>query len=207
MNMSTNAGHSDVWTQLKQGNQQALLDLYNAHYIGLLNYGCKLTGNRELTNDCITQVLLRLWDCRERLPSVGNIRSYLLTCLRRELMSELKKSVRAEKYHRSLQNGMHATDLPYEEYIIELQTNAAWKEKLGHAFGKLTDREKELLRLRFFEDMSYDEMAEQCNITKRTAYNIIHAAIKTLKVELTGNRPADSRVSFNPALLMLFFFL
>jgi len=50
-------------------------------------------------------------------------------------------------------------------------------------------------------------MAKQCNITKRTAYNIIHAAIKTLKMELIGNVPAGSRISFNPALLMLFFFL
>jgi RNA polymerase sigma-70 factor (ECF subfamily) len=205
--MSTNASHSDVWIQLQQGDQQALLNLYNAHYIGLMNYGCKLTGNRELTNDCITQVLLRLWDCRDRLPSVDNVRSYLLTCLRRELMAELKKNVRADKHHRLLQNGMHTTDLPYEEYIIELQTNAAWKEKLHHAFGKLTDREKELLRLRFFDDLSYDDIAAQCNITKRTAYNIIHAAIKSLKADLTGNHPAASRVSFNPALLMLFFFI
>jgi RNA polymerase sigma-70 factor (ECF subfamily) len=170
-----------------------------------MNYGCKLTGNRELTYDCITQVLLRLWDCRERLPAVDNVRSYLLTCLRRELMSELKKTVRTEKYHRSLQGGIHAADLPYEEYIIELQTNAAWKEKLGQAFGKLTEREKELLRLRFFDDLTYDEIAAQCNISKRTAYNIIHAAIKTLRVELTGIHPAGSRLSFNPALLMLFF--
>ena len=201
--MSANAGHSDVWSQLQQGDQQALLNLYNAHYIGLMNYGCKLTGNRDLTNDCITQILLRLWDCRDRLPHVENIRSYLLTCLRRELMAELKKAALSNKHHRLLQNGMHDADLPYEEYIIELQTNAAWKEKLTQAFSKLTEREKELLRLRFFDDLNYDEIAAQCNITKRTAYNIIYTAIKTLKADLTGNHPATDRVMHNPELLLL----
>jgi DNA-directed RNA polymerase specialized sigma24 family protein len=38
-----------------------------------------------------------------------------------------------------------------------------------------------LLRLKFFEDLDYEEIACQCGITKRTAYNIIHSALRTLK--------------------------
>ena len=80
--METQACHT--WTQLQNGQQHALLELYNQHYVGLMNYGMKLTGQRELTSECITQILLRLWDSRARLPVVENVRSYLLTCLRRE---------------------------------------------------------------------------------------------------------------------------
>ena len=181
--MLAKASHSETWTQLQKGNQQALLALYDRHYIGLLNYGIKLTGNRELTRDCITQILLRLWDNRAKLPPVENVRSYLLTCLRRELIGELKGESARMNRNLIVQRSLTDAELPYEEYLIESQTNKVLREKLMKAFEKLTEREKELLRLRFFEDLDYDEIAAQCSITKRTAYNIIHTAIKTLKAD------------------------
>jgi RNA polymerase sigma factor (sigma-70 family) len=181
--MLVKASHSEIWKQLQIGNQQALLALYDRHYIGLLNYGMKLTGNRELTRDCITQILLRLWDNRQKLPPVENVRSYLLTCLRREMISELKGETARITRNLNAQRSLSDAELPYEEYLIQAQTNEALRERLVKAFEKLTEREKELLRLRFFEDLDYDEIAAQCSITKRTAYNIIHTAIKTLKAD------------------------
>jgi RNA polymerase sigma-70 factor (ECF subfamily) len=186
------ASHADIWARLKNNDQQALLALYNKHYIGLINYGIKLTKNRELTNDCITQILLRLWDKRNELPPVENVRAYLLTCLRRELFNELRLENSRIARHRALQKETDQTELPYDEYIIRLQTNKALKDKLARAMEKLTGREKELLQLKFFEDLDYDEIALQCGISKRTAYNIIHNAIKTLKTGLVTNRPSNS---------------
>lgn len=181
--MPAKFSHNETWAQLQKGNQQALLALYDRHYIGLLNYGIKLTGNRDLTRDCITQILLRLWDNRHKLPPVENVRSYLLTCLRHELIAELKGETARTNRNTIVQRNLSDAELPYEEYLIQLQTGKALREKLVKAFEKLTEREKELLRLRFFEDLDYDEIAAQCSITKRTAYNIIHTAIKTLKAD------------------------
>ena len=207
--MHNDLSHTEIWTQLQNGDQQALLALYNKYYLGLINYGIKLTGNRELTNDCITQILLRLWDKRGDLPSVENVRSYLLTCLRRELIAELKSATDRAVKGSIFQKSFNETELPYEEYIIQLQTSKVLREKLCKALDQLTDREKELLRLKFFDDLGYDEIAVQCGITKRTAYNIIHNALKTLKTGLLDQRPNE--VLYNPVLLaivcLIFFYL
>lgn len=204
---SYEASHMEIWAQLKSGNHQALLALYNKHYLGLTNYGLKLTQNRELTNDCITQVLLRLWDKRNELPAVENVRSYLLTCLRRELFNELRlESSRTARY-RALQKESDQTELPYDEYIIRVQTNKVLKDKLAKAMAKLTDREKELLQLKFFEDFDYDEIAFRCGISKRTAYNIIHHAIKTLKLGFADIQPSNSPLYSTLALLVACFII
>jgi hypothetical protein len=50
----------------------------------------------------------------------------------------------------------------------------------------LTDREKELLQLKFCGDLDYDEISARCGITKRTAYNIIYASLKTLRMVMDG---------------------
>jgi RNA polymerase sigma factor (sigma-70 family) len=189
--MPATNGHMGIWAKLKAGDQNALLELYNVHYLGLINYGIKLTGNRSLANESITQVLLRLWDNRNRLPEVENVRSYLLTCLRNEMLAELKSESNRLTKNQLLKFTGESCEASYEEYLIAIQSNREMKERLFRAFDKLTAREKELLKLKFFEDLDYDEIASRCRITKRTAYNIIHAAVKTLKVELVqqkGNR-------------------
>jgi hypothetical protein len=38
--------------------------------------------------------------------------------------------------------------------------------------------------MKFFEDVDYDEIARLCNISRRTAYNIIHDSLKILRAEL-----------------------
>src|ERR1700754_1448181 len=116
--MLAKASHSETWKLLQNGHQQALLALYDSHYIGLLNYGIKLTGNRDLTRDCITQILLRLWDNRQKLPAVENVRSYLLTCLRRELIGELKGESARTNRNIIVQRTLSEAELPYEEYLI-----------------------------------------------------------------------------------------
>lgn len=199
--MPLNASLTDVWTELKKGNRDALLVLYKSHYVGLMNYGLKLTGNRMLTKDCITQVLLRLWDNRHKLPDVQNIRSYLLTCMRNELLTELKSESARTARIKGFQNAGERSELSYEEYIISVQTDKEQKDKLARAMEKLTSREKELLKMKYFEDKGYDELAEECGITKRTAYNIIHAALKTLKANLTHQQ--KDRLIHIPVILFL----
>lgn len=181
--MLNDASHNEPWARLLQGDPESLVALYNTYYLGLVNYGLKITGDRDLTNDCITQVLLKLWDKRASLSPVSNPRSYLLSCLRNEIYAELKsESVRLARA-RAIQRLSGDAEPSYEESLIEGQTNKALRDHLEKGFKRLTAREKELLRLKFFEDLDYTEIASRCHITKRTAYNIIHTALKTLKAD------------------------
>ncbi|HRN57295.1 MAG TPA: hypothetical protein PLL71_12630, partial [Agriterribacter sp.] len=128
--MPSKTSHTESWIQLQNGNKQALCEIYNQHYIGLMNYGIKLTGRRDLTRDCITQILLRLWDNRSKLPCIENVRSYLLTSLRRELTGEIKMEGNRSVKNRLFGQSIQTTEAPYEEYIVELQHNKEMKEKL-----------------------------------------------------------------------------
>jgi RNA polymerase sigma factor (sigma-70 family) len=179
--MLYDASHNEIWDRLRNGDRDALLSIYNNFYLGLVNYGLRISGDRFLTTGCITQVLLRLWDKHQSLPPVQNLRVYLSTCLRNEIFAELRSENTRLTRCRAVQRFFDESEPSYEECLIESQTNRALKEKLRKALYNLTAREKELIRLKFFEDLDYDEISAQCGITKRTAYNIIHTALKNLK--------------------------
>jgi RNA polymerase sigma factor (sigma-70 family) len=177
----------ETWHNFIQGDQSAFNDLYKQHYLGLINYGTKWTGDRSRANDYIIEMLLGLWDKRATLPEVKNVRSYLLTCARTFILQKL----RSDKVHESKINHLYTSqdqhELSYEDYMIKIQSDSDLKRKLTQCLNKLTDRQKELLQYRYFDNMDYDEIALTCNITKRTAYNIVHDALKILKESMKGS--------------------
>jgi len=196
----------NVWTMLRNGDENALLSLYNHHYLGLINFGIKITGDRTFTHDCITQLLIELWDKRATLPVVNNVRCYLLTSLKHKILFEIKaKQIKDGKFA-NIESFQNHQEMSYEEHLIKLQTDEGLKQKLNKAFLKLTPRQKQLLQMKFFEDIDYNEIARSCNITRRTAYNIIHDSLKILKAELykmEKDHAGISSAGFLPIAIML----
>jgi RNA polymerase sigma factor (sigma-70 family) len=196
--------HRITWLEFKSGSEVALHDLYRQHYLGLINYGIKLTSDRQYSNDCIVEMLLALWEKRIKLPDVENVRSYLLTCLRTVVLQHIRSDkLRGlkESYAHSLTDHQ---ELSYEEYITNIQTDLIIKEKLTRSLNKLTARQKELLQLKFFDNLDYDEIASKCNISKRTAYNIVYDALKILKDDLRKEGNEDSFHLLSLVSLLLF---
>jgi len=193
------------WERLLRNDPEALSVLYREHYLGLINYGFRLTGDRDISNDCIVQVFIELWEKRLSLPAVHNVRAYLITCLHRKILLELKLNRR-----RLVREAEGLDELPewedsYEELLLGQQMEEEWKQKLSRALARLTKRQVELLRLRFYENESYDAIAVKCGITKRTAYNIVHDALTILRETLEADmrNRGDAAAGIPVALLVL----
>ncbi|HEY8388798.1 MAG TPA: sigma-70 family RNA polymerase sigma factor [Parasegetibacter sp.] len=177
---------NEHWNQLREGKSEALSALYRIHYVGLMNYGFRLIQDRDKVNDSIISVLIDLWNKRSTLPEVKNVRAYLITSLYRRIILEIKSDRKREEQTEELLEIQEQNEMSCEDILLKNEENREFNQIFLKAFKKLTERQKELLRLKFFEDMDYDSIAIKCAITKRTAYNIIHDALKILKNELKG---------------------
>jgi len=182
--MSEREDHKLVWKSIITGDVNALSKLYKQHYPGLINYGRTIVNDRDFVNNCFMEMLIEFWDKRSALPEVENARSYLMTSLRRAILHALKSDKRRQIKHIELQQISVDHQWSYEEHLVKLQSDINLKTKIAKAMGRLTARQQELIRLKFFENLSYDEIAGQCGITKRTAYNIIYDGIRILQAEL-----------------------
>jgi len=169
------------WGGMVGGDRNAFLALYNSHYQALFSYGIALTANRELTKDSLQELFLEIWNKQSSLnKEIKNVRSYLFTWLRRNIFREL-----------ALQSGENCTDemvenfatkeMCYEELLIAFQQSEEKKEKLRSALKKLTKQQLEMIRLKFFENLSYAEMAAKTSLAPRTVYNLMYEAIRHLR--------------------------
>ena len=182
MEVSEHKCLKQLWLGFRDGREADLFALYEAFYNPLYNYGFLFVKSREVVEDVINQMFLDLWNRKERLPAVENVRAYLFTYLKREILKEKRRELK-----QSALEDCHTTEL-FEEsiqrYIIQLQIKEESKARLLKAIDKLSDTQKQIIQLKFYENLSYEKIAEKLNLSKRTAYNNVNLALTRLKLEL-----------------------
>ncbi|MBS0026716.1 RNA polymerase sigma factor [Chitinophaga sp. 22321] len=179
--MSYEEDNSTYWERLRAGDKQALFALYNNTYSHLLRFGLKLCGSDELVKDCITQLFLQLWNRHATLRPVTNVPAYLFTALKRQLLDQLAYQSKIHAAIHRMTDQEAERELSYEEIIIQVQRDEELKQRLQQAMKTLTPRQIELVRLKFFEGLTYEQIASQTSQTVKTAYNTIYDAIKALR--------------------------
>ena len=169
------------WQGLREGDKESFFSLYNNTYFHLVRWGLKVTANDELVKDCVTQLFFQLWDRRSRLNPVSNVKAYLFTSLKRMLIDQLGHHSKIDAAITQLADEEILNELSYEEIIVGVQRDEELKEKLRRAMQQLTPRQTELIRLVFFEGLTYEEVAARTSQSIKTAYNTIYNAIQLLR--------------------------
>lgn len=169
---------SELLKDFKSGDEQSLFLLMQYYYNDLFRYGVKFTADTEKTKDIINQFFLHIWDQRSKMTAVENIKNYLVVSFKRFLIQQLRKKKINIPF---IQQQEELTELPYESYIIATQQDSIIKKMLHDMIAALPPRQKQLLQMRFYEQMSYEAIAEKTSLSVRTVYNKLHEAVKTLR--------------------------
>lgn len=169
---------TEIWNKIKQGDKNAFMQLYQSQYQQLFRLGCRVHTDRELVKDCIHEMFCEIWTGREKVQQVSNSRAYLFTYLKRKMLKELNK-VGLTQFAQDPEQHSHETS--YEELLIGLQADEEMKLKLQSVLKKLTKSQLEVIRLKYYESLSYEEVATALQIQPRTAYNLVYEALKLLR--------------------------
>ena len=176
---------SNYWCNIIGGDKEAFLLFYHKYYRALFCYGFSLSADRELTKDCIQELFLDIWNTRSTLnKDVENIQSYLFTWLRRKISRKQLRLSKDRDYQHSVESNQ-GSEFCYEELLIAFQQTEEKKEQLKRALETLTKKQLEIIRLKFFENLSYSQISAKTSLTTRSVYNIIHLAITRLRAAMT----------------------
>ena len=172
------------WLCMTKGDKNAFLNIYEENYQKLFSYGYSLTCDKDLTKDCIQEVFMEIWNTRITLKSdVNNVQAYLFTWLRRKI-SSVHLGIQREAYFHSSFNIYDENEHSYEDLLVAFQNSKERREKLAKALNNLTPKQVEMVRLKFFEKLTYAQIAEKTNLTTHTIYNTIFLAIQLLRKEM-----------------------
>jgi len=172
-----------IWQSLLKGNEAAFEQLMKLHFKALFNYGTKYTSDVELVKDCIQELFLGIWNKRNQLNTDVNPRPYLLASLRRALHRKLQKEGRL-LYNNSGDMSIHFdVEISVEQKIIDSESLLLLKKKMEESLIKLPKRQKEVVYLKYFQNLNRDEIAEIMDIHPQTVSNILQLALKRFRAD------------------------
>ncbi|MBE9460691.1 RNA polymerase sigma factor [Dyadobacter subterraneus] len=170
-----------IWQRFLAGEVEAFDHLMKLHFRTLFHYGSKFSRDKEFVKDNIQDLFLVLWERRQNLSSDIAVKPYMMASLRRLMhRSALSKPILADTSVENT-NGNFDIEFSVEEEYIENESSLVVTQKLKKLLDELPLRQKEVVYLKFFQEMDRSQISEVMNISPQTVSNLLQIAIKQLK--------------------------
>ncbi|MCK5134942.1 MAG: sigma-70 family RNA polymerase sigma factor [Bacteroidales bacterium] len=175
---------SQLWSELKNGNPEVLNFLFHEFYNDLYFYGTKLINDKNLIIDTIQDIFLNLWEGKKRLSDVQHIKAYLFKIFRNRLLKAPQKNTILF----SLEDSNRIPDKEFiisqEDIIIEQETRSQISKTIITVLEELTDKQKEILYLKFYCNLSNTEISQTISIKKQSVSNLLNRSINTFRKKI-----------------------
>ena len=179
----------DIWNEFRSGSKSALSYIYFQNYPSMFQYGIKFDNNPEFIKDCIQDVFFMLIQAGEKLGSTNNIRFYLLKSLKNKILKELGKKQRG----RIVEAPVFEFDSRFilEDELSQKEECTKRENALENALKKLSNRQREIIYLRFECELDYNQICELMQLKYDSARQLVLRAINSLRkiIDAQNNTP------------------
>jgi RNA polymerase sigma factor (sigma-70 family) len=170
-----------IWQRFLAGEVEAFDHLMTLHFRTLFHYGSKFSRDKEFVKDNIQDLFLVLWERRQMLSQDIAVKPYMMASLRRLMhRSSMSKPLLSDNSVEEIK-GNFEIEFSVEEEYIENESSLVVTQKLKKMIDELPLRQKEVIYLKFFQEMDRSQISEVMNISPQTVSNLLQIAIKQLK--------------------------
>lgn len=169
----------NLWKLCLTGDKEAFKEIYCRFYSLLYNYGSKLVKDRDLVEDCIQDVFIKLIQNYHSLSVTPNVKGYLIKALRNKLYDTLEKERITDDI--SLYEEVFVTDelLPLLSFD---DTDTDYRAKhLMKVFSELSPHQQEIIYLYYVNELKHEEIAMVMEINYQSSKNLLFRALSKLK--------------------------
>lgn len=164
-------------------DQEAFKELFFDFYPSLCVFAERYVSSPEACEDIVQETFYNLWKNRKKIEVTSSFRNLLITSVKNSCVDYLRKqSVR--RIHSERQIYHENIDTPEEIYTV-----SELEEMLKTALDRLPPNVRKAFELSRFENMTYNKIAEEMDVSPKTVEAYISKALSVLRVELKDYLP------------------
>lgn len=182
-NQDSEADEVSMWQSFKNGDKIAYAYFYTTYSSLLFRYGCKIIADREMVKDCMHDLFTEIWKNKENLSNPASVKNYLVKSLRNKLIRELSKQAKFINQSDLEENDFGYTNSSELEFVLK-ESGKENERKLIRALRNLSNKQKEIIFLLYYNNLSPAEVAGIMSVSVRTIYNTTFNALQSLKSEM-----------------------
>jgi len=179
LNSSSNL--CEIWAVVSEGNQRAFSLLHTNLYPDLYCYIYRMLDDEETADDILQELFVKIWSKREQIGVIRNVRAYFFTAAKSMTINHIRKvkheQIRLNESHFPFQTSSD------EQLMIAKENTAELKNRIGETLNQLPARQKEIIYLKYFENMDYQKIALVTGIKYQSVINHVYRAFETLRAD------------------------
>ena len=182
--------HSEIQIMQKviEFDLKALEDLYDRYSQILYTLIKRIVINKTVTEEVLAETFLLIWKKGERFDfSTSNLYTWLVFLTHNKAVDRKKREASSEglpEYTEEYEDKFIIPKLSNPIEAQDLESALAAKTKFTNAFSKLTDAQKYVINLAYYEGKTQNDIASQLNIPLPTVKSKIQVALSNLKHNL-----------------------
>jgi RNA polymerase sigma factor (sigma-70 family) len=183
MGVKNNIDTFILWNSFLNGDDKAFVTIYHALINALLSYGKKLTSDHELLHDAIQEIYIDLYQKRsvQHLPII-NLKAYIFIALRNCIVKKiLQNRIFDDKVTDHHLPEEFNIEYSFEDQLIRREISEEKRQRLQKAIITLSPGQKEIIYLKFEEELDYSEISKLMNITIESARKQLYRALFSLR--------------------------
>lgn len=166
---------------------QDILDFtlyYNRYKKKLFNYTLRMTGNRMATEDILQTTFMRFYQNMGNIKHGVAIEFWLFKVVRNEIYTWLRSKKRLSENY--LSEDISDISIEAEGTTDSQLLEGELKEIVLKAVNSLPSEQKEVILLKEFSGLSYDEISEVCGIDTGLVKSRLYSARQKLIAQLSN---------------------
>jgi RNA polymerase sigma-70 factor (ECF subfamily) len=169
---------------------EAFRDFYQRYGEEILGYFGRRTGDRDSALELAAETFSQVWMTRERFEDrhQGSAAPWLFGIARNVLLMSIRRGS-VERSMAAKLGVIERLDLGGAEYAAP---EAAWAEGADELLNSLPLSQREALRLRIVDELTYDEVAAALGTSRSAARVRVHRALAALRRRLS-NQDGEQR--------------
>lgn len=178
---------------LKEGDEGAYVFLFKQYYSSLCAYSRRYVGRKDIAEEIVSEIFLKIWESRKSLQIHTSIKSYLFQAVSNNSLAFLRKLKNEEKiedYFSGVENDnigfLKVSENITEQSLLMNELNT----RIIDAVNNLPLQQKTAFSLKKFEGKKNKEIAEEMGIALKTVEMHLSKAMFSLRKELKDLLPA-----------------
>ncbi|KIC92109.1 RNA polymerase sigma factor [Flavihumibacter sp. ZG627] len=181
MNFDQNEIDLLLLERIQSGDEHALASLMRTEFRSIYDYGMRFCNCDSTVRDAIQEVFISLWQKRSSASSIVSIRYWLLAAVKNQVLKMMRNESRISNLEDSSLEYSFTVDYSIEEKIITKQDYQERSHLLQEVLAQLSVRQKEVIYLRFYQELDAAEISALMQISAQSVYNLLHESIQRLR--------------------------
>ena len=174
-----------TFQNIKNGDKSAFELLFKQYYEHLCNFAYQYLKEKAASEEIVQDVFFKIWEKKEELNIISNIKSYLFSSVRNQCLNQLKHLEIRDNYKSHNEKVIQENENIESDYLVENELSA----KINSVIEQLPVERQKIFKLSRFDDKKYKEIAEELGISVKTVEAQMSKALKFIREQLAEYLP------------------